>query len=93
MKRMTIRIRVTDVEAEALSGGVGHIDSMFHGPFDVLDIEDVPPLYGVEITAADGSVNTTWYDLGSEAFQKGKDALSQGLTVRMVTRSLAEVGA
>jgi len=89
MKRVTFRVTVSDQMAEQIATGHGMIDSMFHGPFEVVSVEEFVRPIGVRTFDDDGGeIDTTWFDDGSEAFAKAKSDLRAGTTVKIVTREV-----
>lgn len=89
MKRLTFRVTVDDRLAEQLATGYGMIDSTFNGPFEVVSVEELVRPIGVRTFDDNGGeIGTDWFDDGSEAFAKAKDALRAGATVKMVTREV-----
>ena len=94
MKLVTLRVTVTDREAEGFSvpdpaviESVFHpMSTMFHRRFEVVSTEDAPSGWCLSVSGVDdgGEARLSEYDDPAEMWRDAKDALAVGRTVRLV---------
>lgn len=91
MKLVTLRVTVTDREAEAFSvpdpaviGSVFH--PMSHRKLEVVSTEDAPSGWCLSVSGVDDrdEARLSEYDELAEMWRDAKDALAAGRTVRLV---------